>query len=164
MKSLACLGLICIIVVGVSACTGQPTPSLSPLSPSVQPSKSPIFPTPTPPKLTNPAKGGVKGRLVLRSTGAPLLGFSVYLGDTLPIQPGDQHAITFQEKSSPHVDVDAQGNFAFVDVTPNTYALVLWTPLKSLVVPDPKQPTKELSIVVKAGEITDLGDIVSDMP
>ncbi len=153
-----------MVLLTLAACTEQPAPTLSPLPVSVSNRESPILPTPTSPRLTDTALGGVKGRVISRATGQPLSGFGLYLGDQLPIQPGDQHAITFQEKSSPHVEVDAQGNFALVDVKPKTYALILWTPLKSQVIADPKQPTKELSVVIKAGEITDLGDIVTDMP
>lgn len=158
------LGLACIVLVSLGACSGQPTPALSPLPVAVSNNQSPLFPTATAPALSDATLGGVKGRIVSRSTGQPLSGFGLYLGDRLPIQPGDQHAITFQQKSSPHVEVDAQGNFALVDVKPNTYALILWTPLRSLVIADPKQPTQELSVEIKAGQVTDLGDIVSDLP
>ncbi len=169
MKSLIYFCITCMVLIALSACNGQPSPALSPVSISplsvpVTRNPSPALPTATVPKLSDPALGGVKGRIVSRSTNQPAGGFSLYLGDQLPIQPGNQHAITFQEKSSPHVDVDGQGNFAIVNAKPGTYALILWTPLKSLVVADPGQPDKELSVTVKAGEITDLGDVVSDTP
>ena len=78
-------------------------------------------------------------------------GFAIYLGERLPLSPGDQYAITIQQNSSPHVEIDLSGYFAFTDVKPGTYALVLWTPIKSQVIANPKDPTKELEVVMTTG-------------
>ena len=153
-------------LVALSGCTNQPAPILSPLN-TITPIKSIVStpePTITPVKLADPTKGGVNGRIMLRSTNLPASDVAIYLGEHLPINNGESYVITIQENSSPHVPTDQNGRFGLVDIKPGTYALVLWTPKRTMVVADPKQPTEEFQVVIKPGQITDLGDILSDLP
>jgi hypothetical protein len=161
VKSQHLISLILFLVgITLTGCTKQPTPALSPLN-SVIP--TPV-PTATPMKLVDSTKGGVTGRFILRSTNQPISDVAIYLGEQLPINNGESYAITVQQSSSPHVPTDQNGKFSLVDIKPGTYALVLWTPKRTMVVADPKQATKELQVVVNPGQITNLGDVVSDMP
>lgn len=162
------LGLLVLLIgCGSSpAPAGRATSIPSPVqTPGASPVATPPLSTqPTPPALSDQSLGGVTGRFILQSTGKPAGGFAIYLGEQLPLDPGDQYAITIQQNSSPHVEVDPSGHFAFTDVKPGTYALVLWTLMKSQIIADPKDPSKELAVVISPGKITELGDVTSNLP
>jgi hypothetical protein len=165
------LFVLCLMVLLIG-CNSSPTPvgrATSIPTPLETPGASPVAtPTssshPTPPVLSDKSLGGVTGRFILEATGKPAGGFAIYLGERLPLEPGDQYAITIQQNSSPHVEVDPSGNFAFTDIKPGTYALVLWTLMKSQIIADPRDPNKELVVAISPGQITDLGDVVSNLP
>ena len=172
MKILIKILLSAGVMMLLFGCTSSPapvlvsTPAPSPLAkPSTSPVATPVAPSQLmSPTLTDKSLGGVTGRLVLKSTGEPLGGYAIYLGERLPISPGDQYAITVQQNSSPHVEIDSSGYFGFSDVKPGTYALVLWSPIKSTIIADAKNPDKELEVVITAGQIVDLGTVASDPP
>lgn len=154
-------GLIALILL-MSCDAVSPTPGTSPLD---SPLTKPLAPAePKQVTLTDSSLGGVTGRFILQSTGQPTGGFAIYLGEQLPLEPGPAYAVTVQQNSSPKAVTDADGRFAFADVKPGTYALVLWTPFNSVVVPDPNDPAKELQVVITAGQVTQIGDVVANMP
>lgn len=153
-----------LILIALVGCNGQvpPSPTVSPIdSPLAAPAP---YEAPAAPSLTDPSLGGAMGRVLVRSTGQPMSGIAIYLGEQLPLEPGPEYAITFQQDSSPHTMLDADGFFVITDVKPGTYALVLWTPFGSQVIPDPNDATRELQVVIVSGQFTDLHDVGSDLP
>jgi hypothetical protein len=88
----------------------------------------------------------------------------IYLGELSPLEgaPGS-HIITMLPSSSPSTTTDKNGYFAFLDVEPDTYALVIWTPGNSWVVTDPETGL-DILVTVEAGAITDLGEVAIDLP
>jgi len=120
---------------------------------------------PTPTTLPPPAesKGAITGRLINAATGQDVVGLSVYLGEVADMGSEGDRVVTMREKASPHMLSSIGGYFGFTDIEPGTYALILWTPLNSVVVPDPATG-KEFLVTVEAGVITELGDIITDLP
>lgn len=93
-----------------------------------------------------------------------LTGFVVYLGGLLPLDPGPAYLINISPGQSPMTQLDAGNRFVFSDVTPGKYAIVLWTPHRSELVPDPDKPGQELLITVMADKVLDLGVLVARLP
>jgi hypothetical protein len=105
--------------------------------------------------------GLVSGRLINKSTKTPLPSLKVYLGQFLPLHPGPNYLITFQEKSSPQTFTDTDGNFTFREVPPGIYPLMVWTPIRVYVVE--ANGKKELRIAVNPGEIINLNEVEIDL-
>ncbi len=107
--------------------------------------------------------GVVTGQVLVKASGSPLNGHIIYLGNIVPLDPPPAYTITITQEGSPHIAADPEGRFAF-SAPPATYALLVWTPFDSKVVADPLDSTKELLVVVTAGEVTDLGTILVEWP
>ena len=139
------------------------TSPLAQTSPLPTPTPTPLPPTPFPPPA--PDKGSITGQLIHFQTGEPLANTPIFLGQLSPLTTAEglTHTITVLPASSPHTMTDEQGYFSLLDVEPDTYALVIWTPVTSWVISDP-DTQHEILVTVKAGEITDLGQVVSLAP
>jgi hypothetical protein len=181
LKHRAVLPLLVLLAVALSACSQsdptpspqsqpQPTPTLdsplaisSPLAPAFE---SPLpSQAPTPTRLPPPAesKGSITGRIINAATGQEVVGISIYLGTIQPMGSDGGQIVTMREKASPQTLSNIGGYFAIRDVEPGVYALILWTPFNSVVVPDPVTG-QEFLITVEDGKITELGDVVSNLP
>lgn len=169
MRSL-CITILLTLAVSTLACGAEPTPEKIFDSPLALPSdeatvaaESAILTAlPTPRSGT----GGAIGQLIDRTSGEPVTGKALFLGELSPLQTqdgDDSHVVMMLPNSSPTATIDQDGNFAFLDIEPNTYAIVVWTPTDSRVVVDP-QTQKDLLITIEAGKTTDLGTIAIEVP
>ena len=118
---------------------------------------------PSVPTTPEAGVGVIIGQLISSTTGSPLPNQTVYLGDLLPLDPGDEYLITLEVESSPNTQTDDEGFFIFEGVQPGRYPLIIWTPFKSYVIPD-ETGEKELAVDVEAGEVVELGDILVVWP
>jgi hypothetical protein len=107
--------------------------------------------------------GVVIGEVFSVTADSPLAGQAIYLGERVPLSPGPGYLVTIQQQASPHVISDEKGRFVFSDIPPGDYPILVWTPFNSYVVPDAKGK-RELSVVVEAGKITNLGRIEINWP
>ena len=107
--------------------------------------------------------GVVTGSFFSTKMNAPLSQIGVYLGDYMYLTPGPHYLVTIREQGSPHTMSDNQGRFVIDKVPPGKYPLMLYTPFNSLVIPDQKGE-KELAVEVKAGQVTDVGELKVDFP
>jgi len=113
---------------------------------------------PPPPR---PGTGVVIGQLVSASqTGFPFTAQDLYLGRLIPAkQPNAEPAVAFTYGVDPGTTVrNPDGTFAFTDVVPGTYALIIWTPGSSFVIEVPEGGL--IKVVVEADKTTDLGIVV----
>ena len=153
---LAVFGLVLICACGgqsgdsVQAGGAVRTISTETTSPSLAPKVT--FPSP------KPDQGVVVGHLVQEESGSPLASQLIYLGEYIPVTPGPGELITLQVQSSPSTTTDANGYFAFEDVPPGDYPLIVWTPFSSKVVPDAARE-KALDVVVAPNKVTRLGEV-----
>jgi len=161
--------ILLILGMGLSSCGTEPTPraalesSIAYTSPLVTPITSDIVPTPIP--NPPPDKGAITGRFVDYISGEPAAEMIIYLGELSPLSIGnsESHVITMLPCSSPSTMTDKHGYFAFLDVEPGTYAMVIWTPAKSWVVCNPETKL-DILVTVEAGAITELGEVAIDLP
>ena len=131
---------------------------------AISPLTSPTESVPTPVPTPSADKGAIIGRFLDSKTGEPpRTVMPVFLGELSPLSPGDSFVITMLPTSAPQTEVDAQGYFAFADVEPDTYAMVFWTPVNSWVISDP-ETEEAILVTVKAGKITDLGEVAVNLP
>ncbi len=91
-----------------------------------------------------------------------------YVGDTklqlarvIRSEDGTPLVASVGEKSSPTAMTDEHGRFVFTDVPPDTYGLVLVTPLGSLLFRD--DTGANILFDVEAGEVLDIGEIHTDI-
>jgi hypothetical protein len=105
--------------------------------------------------------GVVTGRIIVESSGAPLVGVVVYLGEILPLDPGEEYLVTLEEQASPHASIDENGRFIITDIPPGDYPIIVWTPMRSQVLADPDGEL-EFSVSVQAGEVIDIGVFAVD--
>jgi len=115
-------------------------------------------PYPPPPR---PGTGAVIGKLDLGSqTDMPYNAKDLYLGTlVLAHQPDLPPVISFTYGVDPQTVVhEPDGRFAFTNVPPNTYALIVWTPVGGFPIEPPGGGF--IKVVVETGRITDLGTIV----
>ena len=85
------------------------------------------------------------------------------MGEVSYVEPNSIPFITMKQQASPHTMTDESGSFAFLDLEPGTFALILWTPVDSIVVDEP-ETGNGLMVMVEAGVITELGEITVNLP
>ncbi len=147
-----------LILLFVTACTpirgGTSTNPLNSVPSTVTPNTEIIYVVPTPGADT----GVVIGTILDISTKKPLGGHTIYLGTIIYMTPAPAHSYVLQETSSPHTYADQDGHFALGNVQPGNYIVMVWTPIGTTVIIDPKTGI-ELNVVVEAGKTVDLGNI-----
>lgn len=150
---------ILVAALVITACASSSTGTIQ------IPSKPSMSEIPYEPGNATPGagEGSIKGRLISSSSGLPLQGQTVYLGEFLPLDPGDEYLVTLEVEGSPNTRTDEAGLFIFSSVSPGNYPLLIWTPFRSLVIPDDTLD-KELNVVVLEGQTTHLGDLFVDWP
>lgn len=157
--------LFTVLLILLAGCAqGAGTDSTTSNTPP--PGEAPVATAPaviTTPPTPAQDSGVVVGRLVSRAASSPLASQTVYLGERLPLEPGPGYLITLEQEGSPHTTTDANGRFVFASISPGDYPLIIWTPFRSLVVPD-AGGQEEFTVTVTAGGTTDLGELQVDWP
>ena len=132
----------------------MPTPTSLPPSPTPSPTEVPATPMPT----SLPTMGTVTG-LLIEETSQELLGDHVlYLAKMLETSSEGLSVAALDATTDPRVATDAAGEFTFVNVPPESYALALLTPTGAALITDAKTE-KEVIFSVEAGETVYLGSV-----
>ena len=115
-------------------------------------------PTPWPPS-PRPNTGVVIGKLDSSQTGFHYTAQDIYLGRLVPAsQPNVEPAVAFTYGEDPGTTMrNPDGTFAFTDIVPGNYALMIWTPGGSFVIETPKGGM--IKVVVEKDKTTDLGSV-----
>lgn len=126
-------------------------------------SVTPPAPLPTATPTLAPDKGRVVGVMQVR-TGTGVQGlyrYNLYLGRTIKDNSGKDIFVSLDRINSPRATTDEQGRFAFQNIDPGTYGMLLDTGNNSFQL---LQPGKEEMIIVTvgAGTTVDLGTLVYD--
>jgi len=105
--------------------------------------------------------GSVKGTLYLTDH-RPAVGSILYLGDYVGLETNAPLVIVDPSRH-PYTRTGDGGQFCFRDVPPGRYGLVVWNAVESVLVTDPATGYS-LLVEVKAGIITNVGNIFSPIP
>ena len=162
--------LFALLALFLAGCTADGIPFISPLTPVESPLPVPDgsvavdnglpFDVPRP----NADTGTLVGRIFSTSLNEYLPEYPVYLGEILPLLPGDDYLITLKEKESPQTISTAEGYVLFENIPPGEYVLIVWLPMTSKVVPNPTDANKELRVTVVAGEVVNFGQVEVEFP
>ncbi|NOK62432.1 MAG: hypothetical protein GFH27_549293n166 [Chloroflexi bacterium AL-W] len=87
----------------------------------------------------------------------PIL-FPVYLGKILVSDDGVEGLVELRKDIAPQASPDDSGNFAFTDVEPGRYGLMMDTPRGAILLKNPVDST-DLIIDVDGGETLELGEL-----
>jgi len=156
------------LVIGlIAGCRQRPGPVLNS---SLATPVSTTFTSPVvaPRSLPTPAakdRGTVGGVLIRDVSGQPLQPYAevtLYLASLIVNSAGTPGLAGLDKATAPKAITDSRGAFAFTDVPPGTYALILDTPLSSFILHQPGTGDAML-IEVKGGEIKDLGELHYDL-
>ncbi len=146
-----------VAALALSACnsTDSTLPLASPLSSPLAKPASLSYAKPS------VGKGGATGRLVSMANGQELgyVGGDLYLGAFLPGSKADAPPmVAFSTDSDPKAVVyQTDGQFAFTDIAPGTYTLIVWNPNTSFVVERPGQGA--VKVVIEPDKTIDLGTL-----
>ena len=151
--------ILAMIIVFLSACNSS-TPAL----PLTSPLGSPLNSSPSALSYAKPGagKGAATGRLFTRSNGLEIgyVGGDLYLAGFLAGSRSDAPPIvSFSVDSNPKAVVyQADGQFAFTDIAPGTYTLVLWSPATSFIVENSDKGA--VTVVIQPDKVTEIGSIL----
>jgi len=155
--------ILLLLTLVASACYWQPVPAPT-THPVVEATPTVAAPAATAVPTSQPDFGTITGALNRENkpdisiTNADLFLAEILRGggNTLSVAALDMNA-------APKAKTGADGHFAFVDVTPGTYTLVIRTPLGAMLIPDPDSG-HDLLITVKADKTVDLGQLYVALP
>lgn len=122
---------------------------------------TPTQPEPTPITVPTPSQdlGIVTGTLLTSDPDQQPYLTDLYLGSTIPAdKEGFPPMVSLSEATDPKAAQDKTGFFLFTNIKPGFYALIVWNPITSTVIQDEKKENYYV-FEVKAGEVTDLGEI-----
>ena len=165
-----------LLVLLLTACSGGATPSVAVAdTPTPQatavPSAAPtatVTAAPTVVLNNTPAtgKGNVIGLITRAPRGVepyPMTDTKLYLAEMLRNAQGELAGLAgVDEERAPFTWTDYQGQFAFTDVEPGHYALVIKHPL-TLVLAHDVPSNSDIVVEVIAGQVQDLGAIQVDI-
>ncbi len=165
MKYVQWLLLLTLLSFLVGGCQEKPTEVSDVYSPLPTPTnEASDDAVPTPDAATNtvptpdPDSGVVTGKLMRGSPPQPVEYAILYLGTVLT-QDGEPVMTSVNKQTDPKTITAEDGRFTFAQVPPGRYALMMDLITSAVVLHHPTQ-NKNLLIEVKAGEVTDLGELV----
>jgi hypothetical protein len=111
-------------------------------------------------EIPNPKddNGVVIGYMMVQGENKPYAGILYLGGMVYADNPDAPPMVGFSVETSPKADMDQVGRFVFKDVKPGDYGLVLWNPVSFFLLNEPNTE-KSIKVVVKKGEVIDLGTV-----
>ena len=150
--------ILAIVILFLSACNTNTVaiPLASPLGSPLASAPSLSYAKPS------AGKGAATGRLFTRLNGQEVgyVGGDLFLGSFLPGSKSDAPPIvSFSADTDPKAVVyQADGQFAFTNIAPGTYTLVIWSPATSFVVENPGKGA--VTVVIEPDKVTELGSVL----
>lgn len=93
----------------------------------------------------------------------PLAGYNVYLGNILRNNQGDESLVQLDRGTAPRAQLNALGEFVFVDVPAGRYGLMLDMVRGAVLLNDPDDGS-DLIIEIQGGQVIDLGEMAYPLP
>ena len=114
--------------------------------------------------LPNDSSGIVTGKLIIESTNEPFLAPALYLGKIISINDANgirtPVLLGISTDTDPKASQAKDGVFLFLSVEPGEYNLFIWSPMNLFPVDYYSTSEGRNGIIVKPGELTDLGTII----
>jgi len=175
-RSIRILVLVAVSGMVLAGCGESPTPTVvesvvstpegeqSSISPQPTPTREPPprAALPTPSSSDAGVVGGVLFRDVEDGEATTSPETTLQLGRVIRDDEGTPLAVSAGETSSPTTTTDENGGFVFTDVPPDTYGLVLVSPVGSFMIKD--EAGNDFLIDVEPGDVVDLGEVHTDVP
>lgn len=130
--------------------------------PNASPESLSHIPTTFPTVTYAPNTGIVKGTILVQKNGSytPLKNQDLYITKALISPNGITGVAGLDVSHDPDFITDDQGHFAFYNIPPGKYVIILYLVTIAYLLDDPHQNAKlTLLVDVKAGQTTDLGDL-----
>jgi hypothetical protein len=141
------------------------TPTIDPAYPSPEQDPTPVGRDPEPVPTPAEDTAVVHGQLYDSATDEPLYnGVTVYLAEVIPTDNPDMDAVSLDRATDPNIVPDREGGFAFADVAPGRYSLVVQGPLNQYVARYADGEQDDVIVTVEAGEAVDLGKLYAGFP
>ncbi|RLC89771.1 MAG: hypothetical protein DRI37_03170 [Chloroflexi bacterium] len=156
MKFLKFITFIFVLFV-VAGCAGKDDVLI------ISPLQSPQV-TATPPMICSPINesvGAIEGVLYLMDD-CPSSGSVLYLGEYIGLDT-ENPVVIMDPARHISITTDEKGYFCFDNVTPNTYGLIVWNAVESVLV-NSSENQYSLMIKAEAGETFDTGKIYTPIP
>lgn len=165
------LWFVLILVLAVAGCKASelgPSPLESPLLAAADsPLPTPVaVETATPIPTPRDGLATVTGTLVQTQGGlpsGPMANALLFLAPLIYSTDGTSTMARLNKGTDPSAVTDATGRFTFLNVEPNTYALVYSSGTLEFLLKDPDS-NEDLLITVVAGQMTDLGEVYIETP
>jgi hypothetical protein len=93
----------------------------------------------------------------------PLAGYNLYLGNILENNQGNESLVELDRGTAPKAQLNALGEFVFVDVPPGRYGLMLDLVRGAALLNDPDDGT-DLIVEIQGGQVLDLGEMAYPLP
>jgi hypothetical protein len=132
-------------------------------APQAQPTAAGRDPEPIPQPAAG--MGVVHGMVYSVTTDQPIYdGVIVYLSPVINTDNAAMDAVSLDLEGDPKATPDNQGGFAFADVPPGRYGIVVQTPLSQHLAHYADDQSKDVILTVEAGQTLDLGKLLSAYP
>lgn len=162
MKSLLLLASAALILAGCRPSPGPgsgPGVTAGPYPAGTVTTTGPV-PTLVVPTPSAADKSTITGRLQVNPADPrPVVGAILYLAEIIPETSGTPYLAGFERTHSPRTLTDAAGQFAFVDVDPQQYSLVLDRVSEAYLLGHPSQAPGDFIFEAEAGQVLDLGTL-----
>jgi len=155
--------MLFLLALMSSACYWQPVPAPT-VRPVIDASPTAAALAPTPVPTSQPDLGTITGTLNRENKpDIPITSADLFLAEILSGADNTLSVAALDMNAAPKANTGADGRFAFVDVPPGTYTLVIRTPLGALLIPDPNSG-HDLLIPVTADKTIALGQLYVNLP
>ena len=160
------ISIVFFLLVGCSGLDEKTTLTQSPLATpdpqgpasgagAISPLATPISDLPGWSTEPDSGKSNIRGYISITQSSV-LLG-ELFLAKSVPTSNPDIYLLELDEQTAPRAVIDRDSyQFLFTDIEPGEYGLIVWEPMNSFPVNDPKTQ-QTLFFEVKAGEVVDLG-------
>jgi hypothetical protein len=110
--------------------------------------------------------GVATGKIIrITDSGArePLAGYNLYLGNILQNNEGNESLVELDRGTAPKAQLNALGEFVFVDVPAGRYGLMIDLVRGAALLNDPDDGS-DLIVEIQGGQIVDLGEMAYPLP
>ena len=143
----------------------DPAATTNPAYPAPAVPSTPVGRAPEPIPQPSAETGVVHGKIYNATTDAPIYdGVTVFLSHVIKTSSDTMEAVVLNAPEDFRVTPDNQGGFAFANVPPGRYGIVVQGPLNQSMARRAQDQTKDIILTVEAAQTIDLGKLYARYP